>query len=254
MIVYKELSSLCHDLGFSARALYTASNSVDQHYHTVKIPKENGEMRTLHVPDRYMKTIQKSIAKNLLAYEEISPYAIAYRFGGSTKANAAPHVGHPVILKMDIRKFFDHITYPMVKEKVFPEKKYAEANRILLSILCVYDHTIPQGAPTSPAISNIILREYDDIVGKWCENHAITYTRYCDDMTFSGDFEPAPVIQFVKETLFERGFFVNAKKTVVLRNGQRKEVTGIIVNKKISVPASYKKSLRQELYLSLIHI
>lgn len=248
MIVYKELSSLCHDLGFSARALYTASNSVNQHYHMVKMPKGNGEMRTLHVPDPYMKTIQKSIAKNLLAYEEISPYAIAYRFGGSTKANAAPHVGHPVILKMDIRKFFDHITYPMVKEKVFPEKKYAEANRILLSILCVYDHTIPQGAPTSPAISNIILREYDDIVGKWCENQAITYTRYCDDMTFSGDFEPAPVIQFVKETLFEQGFFVNNKKTLVLRNGQRKEVTGIIVNQKISVPASYKKSLRQELY------
>ncbi|MBQ2258039.1 MAG: RNA-directed DNA polymerase [Lachnospiraceae bacterium] len=248
MIVYKELSSLCHDLGFSARALYTASNSVDQHYHTVEIPKGNGETRTLHVPDPYMKTIQKSIAKNLLAYEEVSPYAIAYRFGGSTKANAAPHVGHPVILKMDIRKFFDHITYPMVKEKVFPEKKYAESNRILLSILCVYDHTIPQGAPTSPAISNIILREYDDIVGKWCENQAITYTRYCDDMTFSGDFEPAPVIAFVKKALFEQGFFVNNKKTVVLRNGQRKEVTRIIVNQKISVPASYKKSLRQELY------
>lgn len=248
MIVYRELSSLCQDLGFSARALYTASNSVEKHYHITKIPKGTGEMRTLHVPDQFLKTIQKRIAKNLLVYEEISPYAIAYRYGGSTKANAAPHVGHPVILKMDIRKFFEHITYPMVKEKVFPAHKYSESNRILLSILCVYDHTIPQGAPTSPAISNIILREYDDIVGQWCENHAITYTRYCDDMTFSGDFEPAPVIAFIRKTLFEQGFFVNTKKTVVLRNGQRKEVTGIIVNHKLSVASSYKKSLRQELY------
>lgn len=61
MIVYRELSSLCCDLGFSARALYTASNTVDKRYHKIEIPKADGEIRELHVPDDFMKAIQKSI-------------------------------------------------------------------------------------------------------------------------------------------------------------------------------------------------
>ncbi len=248
MVVYRELSSLCHDLGYSARALYTLSNSVAEHYHDVMIPKANGEQRLLHVPDKFMKSVQKSIARNLLAYEEISPYAMAYRPCGSTRANARPHVGAPMVMKLDVRKFFDHITYPMVKEKVFSSEKYSESNRVLLSVLCVYSHTTPQGAPTSPAISNIILRDFDNRVGDWCDKRNISYTRYCDDLTFSGEFNPSEVKAFVKEELFKEGFFLNSKKTVVLRNGQRKEITGIVVNEKTSVPAEYKKRIRQELF------
>ncbi len=248
MVVYRELSSLCQDLGYSARALYSLSNSVSEHYHNAMIPKANGEYRLLHIPDKFMKSVQKSIAQNILSYEDISPYAMAYRPGGSTKANAVPHIGASMVMKLDVRKFFDHITYPMVKEKVFPSKKYSESNRILLAVLCVYDHAIPQGAPTSPAISNIILRDFDNRVGDWCSKRSISYTRYCDDLTFSGEFKPSEVKAFVKEELFKEGFFINSKKTIVLRNGQRKEITGIVVNEKASVPSRYKKRIRQELF------
>lgn len=248
MVVYRELSSLCHDLGFSARALFTASNTVEKHYHNVSIPKANGEMRLLHVPDDYLKAIQKSIARNILSQEEISPYAVAYRIGGSTKANASPHVGHEIVMKCDIRKFFDHITFPMLREKVFPVRKYSESNSILLSILCVYRHATPQGAPTSPAISNIILRDFDNRIGQWCMDKNITYTRYCDDMTFSGSFNPAELKEQIKKELFKEGFFLNSNKTVTLRQGQRMEVTGIIVNEKTSIPNSYKRQFRQDLY------
>ncbi len=248
MVVYRELSSLCHDLGFSARALYTASNTVEKHYHDVEIPKANGEKRLLHVPDDFMKAIQTSIAINILSQEEISPYAMAYRAGGSTKVNARPHVGKEMVMKCDIRKFFDHITYPMIREKVFPTSKYSESNSILLSILCVYSHATPQGAPTSPTISNIILRDFDNRVGAWCQERKITYTRYCDDMTFSGIFNPQELKEMLKRELFKEGFFLNSKKTVVLRLGQRMEVTGIVVNEKVSIPNNYKKSLRQELH------
>jgi len=79
---------LCHDLGYSARALYLLSNTATEHYHDVKLPKANGEFRLLHVPDKYMKSVQRSIARNLLAYEDISSYALAYRPGGSTRNNA----------------------------------------------------------------------------------------------------------------------------------------------------------------------
>lgn len=248
MVVYKELSSLCHDLGFSARALYTASNTIENHYHDVYIPKANGEKRLLHVPDDYLKAIQKRIARNILSQEEISPYAVAYRVGGSTKANASPHVGHEMVMKCDIRKFFDHITFPMLREKVFPIRKYSESNSILLSILCVYSHSTPQGAPTSPAISNIILREFDNSIGAWCRGRGITYTRYCDDMTFSGLFNPIELKSQLQRELYNEGFFLNSKKTVVLRQGQKMEVTGIVVNEKVSIPSQYKKNLRQEIY------
>lgn len=248
MIIYREISSLCQDLGYSARTLYSVSNTVDKHYHSVEISKSNGEVRLLHVPDKLLKSIQKRIADVLLSQECISCYATAYRIGGSTRRNASIHVGKKKVLKMDIRKFFDHVTYSMVKERVFTANKYSESIRILLSVLCVYIHRLPQGAPTSPAISNIIMREFDEVVGKWCNEKGIAYSRYCDDMTFSGDFDEKEIITFVDHELRKNGFFLNHKKTICLHDGQRKEVTGIVVNEKISVPAYYKKKIRQEFY------
>lgn len=248
MIVYREISSLCQDLGYSARTLYALSNSIERHYHTVELKKPNGGTRVLHIPDKFLKSVQKRISEVLLQREPISSYAVAYRVGGSTRVNACKHVGKNKILKLDIRKFFDYITYPMIKERVFAENKYSEPIRILLSVLCVYTHRIPQGAPTSPAISNIILRDFDEIVGAWCEQREISYSRYCDDMTFSGDFNEKEVIRFVELELRRNGFFLNHKKTVCLHNGQRKQVTGVVVNEKLSVPADYKKRIRQEVY------
>lgn len=253
MIVYRELSSLEKDLGFSARALYAASYHRNSHYHHSKIPKGNEEYRDLCVPDNFLKAIQRSIADHLLAYEEISPFATAYRPGGSTLVNARPHVGKPVLLKLDIRHFFDHIIYPQVKEKVFPAERYSESNRILLTLLCMYQDALPQGAPTSPAISNIVMKDFDNIVGIWCQNRDITYTRYCDDMTFSGDFAPHEVVPVVKQELRKMGFFLNSKKTTVVYSGQKKMVTGIVVNEKLNASATYRRKLRQELYYCKKH-
>lgn len=248
MIIYKEFSSLVNDLGFSGKALYSVSNRVHKHYHPVKIPKGNGEFRQLYVPDVFLKSIQRSINDKLLCMEEISPYATAYRPGGSTKVNANPHIGKPVLLKLDIRHFFDHLIYPIVKDKAFPAERYSEQNRVLLSLLCVYMDALPQGAPTSPTISNIIMKEFDNVMGAWCSDNGIAYTRYCDDMTFSGDFDPRPVIHRVKFELKKMGLFLNDKKTVIVRKGQKHSVTGIIVNERLSVPSEYKKQLRQEMY------
>ena len=125
MTVYKEFSSLENELGFSAKALYSASNQPHKHYRLVKIPKRSGEYRDLYVPDEFLKRIQRRINERLLVTEEISPFATAYRTGGSTKKNAGQHVGKPVLLKLDIRKFFDHLIYPLVKEKVFPAERYS---------------------------------------------------------------------------------------------------------------------------------
>ena len=178
----------------------------------------------------------------------VSRYAKAYRFGSSTLRNAKHHVGKQMVLKLDILHFFDSIRYSTVKDKAFPEEIYAEPLRILLTMLCYHKDALPQGAPSSPAITNIILYEFDELVGQWCLERGIAYTRYCDDMTFSGDFDPAEVIRFVRLELKKMGFLLNEQKTRIQRPGQQQTVTGIVVNEKLSIPADYRRKLRQELY------
>jgi len=248
MIVYRELSSLERDLGIPAKTLYAVSNSLGRHYRKVQISKKNGGYRKLSVPDEILKKIQRRIVDVLLIHMSVSPYAKAYRFGATTLKNAKPHVGKPVVLKLDILHFFDSIRYSDVKDKAFPATVYAENIRILLAMLCYYKDFLPQGAPTSPAITNILMYDFDEAVGCWCQERGIAYTRYCDDMTFSGDFHPMEVIQFVRAELQKMGFLLNEQKTRIQHSGQRQSVTGIVVNAKPSIPASYRRNLRQELY------
>ena len=248
MIVYRELSSLEQDLGISARTLYAVSNNISKHYHKAKLPKKSGGYRKLSVPDEILKAIQRQISEVLLIHMPVSKYAKAYRFGSSTLRNAKHHVGKQVVLKLDILHFFDSIRYSTVKAKVFPEEIYAEPLRILLTMLCYHKDALPQGAPSSPAITNIILYEFDELMGQWCQERDIAYTRYCDDMTFSGDFDPSEVIRFVRLELKKLGFLLNEQKTKVQRPGQQQAVTGIVVNEKLSISADYRRKLRQDLY------
>ena len=248
MIVYRELSSLERDLGISAKTLYAVSNNISKHYHKAKLPKKSGGYRNLSVPDEILKAIQRQISEVLLIHSPTSRYAKAYRFGSSILRNAKHHVGKQVVLKLDILHFFDNIRYSTVKDKVFPAEIYAEPLRILLTMLCYHKDALPQGAPSSPAITNIILHEFDELIGQWCRERNIAYTRYCDDMTFSGNFDPAEVIRFVRLELKKMGFLLNEQKTKVQRPGQQQAVTGIVVNEKLSIPADYRRKLRQELY------
>lgn len=248
MIVYKELSSLETDLGIPAKTLYAVSNSLSRHYRTVAIPKRDGTERLLSVPDPLLKHIQQQIANVLLRLEPVSPHATAYRPGSSIVGNAQPHTEKKLLLKLDILHFFDSVLYSDVKRRAFPESRYSEQNRILLTMLCYYRDSLPQGAPTSPAISNIILYPFDCAVGEWCRERRIDYTRYSDDMTFSGSFDPAEVTAFVGNELRRYGFFLNHKKTVTADRAQRQLVTGIVVNKEPHTAREYRRAVRQEIY------
>ncbi len=248
MIVYRELSSIEKDLGFSAKTLYGLSNSLEKHYHTVYLPKSDGSKRKLSVPDLILKPVQKSIADNILIQYPISKYAKAYKPGSSIQKNARPHVGKKKILKLDIEGFFDHILYSRVKDTVFYEEKYSESIRILLTMLCYYNDSLPQGAPTSPAITNIIMYDFDETVGAFCNEKNIAYTRYCDDMTFSGCFDEREIISFVKGELRKLGLFLKNRKTAVVPATKRQCVTGIVVNEKMNITKDYRKKVRQEVY------
>ena len=235
-------------MGFSAKTLYGLSNHLEKHYHNVLIPKRDGSKRKLSVPDLILKRVQKSIADNILVQYPVSNYAKAYKIGGSVQHNAQPHVGKRKILKLDIEGFFDHILYSQVKNIVFCEEKFAEPIRVLLTMLCYYKESLPQGAPTSPAITNIIMYDFDEAVGTFCNGRGISYTRYCDDMTFSGDFDEREVIAFVKGELCKLGLFLKNRKTAVVPASKRQTVTGIVVNEKLNITKEYKKNIRQEMY------
>ena len=248
MIVYRELKSLESDLGFSLKTLYALSNNLKKHYVSVEIPKRSGGVRRLSVPDKILKQVQRKITDVILSKMPISKYATAYRYGSSVAKNAVGHIGKPKILKLDILRFFDSVYYSALKEKVFVKERFSEPVRILLAMLCYHGDVLPQGAPSSPAITNIIMRDFDEKVGNWCEERGISYTRYCDDMTFSGEFEHSEVERFVKSELLKCGFVLNTEKTVAVGAGKRQTVTGIVVNKKLNLTSEYLRKLRQEIY------
>ena len=119
---------------------------------------------------------------------------------------------------------------------------------MLLTYLCTYNGFLPQGAPTSAYISNLVMKYFDDELGSWCEKNNISYTRYSDDMTFSGNFNPSIVIKKVKEMLFKLGFELNKKKIHIIKQNQQQKITGIVVNEKMQVERKYRKEIRKEIY------
>ena len=231
--------------------LYFLSKNADAFYKELVIPKKNGGERVLHTPRRDLKEVQRNILRYILSEKEISEYATAYRKGKSLFDNASPHVGHKYLLKMDISDFFGSITFNMVLSAAFPSKIYPKHVGVMLTSLCTKDSVLPQGAPTSPALSNIVMKNFDEILGSFCKEKGITYTRYCDDLTFSADTPLYSLSLKVTDMLKRRGFSVNQAKTHFLTNASSQRVTGLCVNEKVSIPKDYKRNLRQEVYYAL---
>lgn len=233
------------------KILYGISNNIDLNYEEIIIKKKNKNLRYLNEPSPILKSIQKRILKNVLEEKMISKCAYAYKKGLSTILNAKSHVGCKVILKLDIENFFDNIKFYKVYNSCFNENLYPKKLGMLLTNLCVYNGKLPQGSPTSGYISNIVLRNFDCNIDAYCKDKNINYTRYSDDMTFSGDFDIRKLIKFVNELLYKEGFRLNKSKIKVVLNTTRQQVTGIVVNEKINLSKNYKRKIRQEVYYVL---
>lgn len=207
------------------KILYSVSNNINSHYDEGIIKKKNGKLRFLNVPDDILKNIQKRILTNILEGKKISKYATAYKKGMSLKDNAMVHIDKKVILKLDIKDFFGNITWYKIYDSCFYEGLYPKQMGVLLTNLCSVGGVLPQGTPTSGYISNVVLRRFDEIIGGYCFEKNINYTRYSDDMTFSGDFEAKEIIRVVKELLNKEGFKLNNKKITILTKKNRQQVT-----------------------------
>lgn len=242
---------LAYELDILHKNLFELCRNAKKHYKLIKLRKKNGGIRQIHSPDSSLKFVQYRILHYILEKIDVSPYATAYIKGKKLKDNAEPHINHKYLLKMDITDFFGSITYLQVISAAFNSNRFPPQIGAMLTSLCCLDDVLPQGAPTSPMLSNIVMKNFDDIIGNWCKEHNISYTRYCDDLTFSADKPLYNVYLKVKNMLEKRGFEINESKTKFISNSSSQRVTGLTVNEKVTIPREYKRELRQELYYVL---
>ena len=114
--------------------------------------------------------------------------------------------------------------------------------------LCTVYGGLPQGAPTSPLLANMVFRKVDYRLKNFAKSRKLSYTRYADDLTFSGMFQKEQVIGVVSGILRDNGFTVQCRKTHVMQKNERQKVTGVIVNEKVRAPKELRKKLRQAAY------
>ena len=230
------------------KTIYSITNNIENNYKVYKIKKRNGKLRTIHAPNKLLKHIQKQILNNILNNKTISKYAKAYHPGISLRENALPHTNKNLILKLDIKDFFENINFIDVYNACFSIEYFPKSVGMILTYLCTYQDHLIQGAPTSAYISNLVMKDFDNVIGEWCDSNNISYTRYSDDMTFSGNFNPSEIITKVRKMLSKLGLELNNDKIHAIKKSANQNVTGLVVNEKVQTSSKYRKKIRQEVY------
>ena len=215
-------------------------------YYTFTIPKKSGGVRVITAPNEALKKRQRELLKKLQGRNWLSRRAHGFIRGRNIYTNASVHVGKKWVLNMDIKDFFPSLTYHHAYN-IRIGKGAAE--------VCVYDHitfhndSLPQGAPTSPWVSNYCMRDFDTRIRGLLRKRVsddIGYTRYADDLTFSSNshaLEKAEEI--VRERLEEMGLRLNNDKTRLMGRGQRQEITGLNINSgRPTIPKKYRRKVR----------
>lgn len=217
-------------------------------YRRFKIPKKSGGFRTIEAPVQELKIRQLWIKENILDKVYISEYAKGFKKETSIYHNAIQHVNKELVINVDIEDFFPSITYRKVY-RIFSYLGYTNQVAHLLTKICTNHHNVlPQGAPTSPTISNIVLIKMDKRLGELAKRAGCTYTRYADDITFSGDRTIKYLLPLICKIIEDEGYSVNKKKTRLQYSCQRQEVTGLVVNKKVSLSKNTIKEIENAIY------
>ena len=235
------------------------------HYIRFTIPKRSGGKRTLFRPHRTLAQAQRWIFENITSRLPVEPPAHGFITGKSILTNAREHAGHALVVNLDLTDFFPSIGFPRVRS-VFQRTGYSPAVATILALLCTecprrvmeYDGVtyhvatgprgLPQGACTSPSLSNQVARRLDRRLSGLATKLGITYTRYADDLTFSGDGELEDRVGYlmarVRHIAEDEGFVVNEAKSRVLRRNAAQIVTGLVVNDRPGVARKEVRRLR----------
>lgn len=216
-------------------------------YHWFPISQYNGKTRIITAPSRPLKERQRWILREILEHLKISAYAHGFEQAHSIVTNARIHAEHDYVLCLDIRDFFPSIKEETV-EGVFRRAGYTSRASKALAEVCCYEEQLPQGAPTSPRLSNIIFRDLDIKLAAIAAKRGAVYSRYADDLTFSSVNDLAGMEEEIRPLLEERGFYLNGQKTRLYGANEPKRITGIIVqNGVLRAPKYFKRKLRETL-------
>lgn len=230
-------------------------------YVEFSIPKKAGGMRMISAPVGPLKEMQRAVGALLQAVFTPSEAATGFIAGRSVACNARRHLHQNCVLNIDLENFFPSITKKMLRTALRQELSDRIPSSKVINMICslctVPDETgtevLPQGAPTSPVLSNIVLKRLDRRLSGFAVAHGCNYTRYADDITFSHNrpirrFSPFFMEQ-VRSIIEEYGLKINDRKTCIRVKGERLEVTGLTVGEKVNVSRRYVKQLRTLLYL-----
>ena len=239
------------------------------HYKRFQIPKKSGGMRNVSAPMLRLKRAQYWLLESILLKVEPHDAAHGFRHGRSIMTNAAPHTGKAVVINLDFKDFFPSISYRRVKG-LFASLGYAEAQAAVFALLATEadrdemeidgqtwhvaagERVLPQGAPTSPAITNLLCRKLDRRLTGAAQKYGFVYTRYADDLTFSAKaYDKSGLDRLMKTIRYvvrDEGLVINEKKTQVMRKGRHQEVTGLTVNDGVGVSRKERRKFRAYLH------
>lgn len=246
-------------------------------YITFQIRKKSGSLRTIHAPNNGLKAILKCINYILQAIHTPHKNAFGFVPNKSIVDNARKHEDQNYVYNLDLKDFFPSVDQARVRGRllVAPFHLDSSPERVklasILAILCCHrmdverwDETtqkwgtkklnvLPQGAPTSPTITNMICERLDIRLTKIAAEHNCKYSRYADDITFSSMHNiyqmGSPFLSKMEEIIKAENFYIQPSKTRLQKRGYKQEVTGLIVNEKANVNSRYVKELRHWLYL-----
>lgn len=234
-------------VGYNKTFIKKAALYPKSYYRHFNIPKKDGTFRSVSEPLPSLKEIQNWILIEILYKNKVSKYAKAFVPNRGLKDHVKYHINSEKVLTLDIKKFFDSIRFEFV-EKIFLRMGYSSNISNLLAKLCYLNNSLPQGAPTSPCLSNILLFEFDEIISEYCRKNNLKYTRYADDLAFSGAVKKTELIQLVKNELRKLKLMTNNGKIKLMKQNERQIISGLIVNSKVQVPKTQRNKLRNEMY------
>ena len=233
---------------FSTLSYYISQN--DLFYNKYKIKKKTGGFRAIDAPTLNLKKIQSWILENILEKIPLSESSFGFRQNRSIADNAEKHTHKEIVYNVDIKNFFPSILIEDIFY-IFYNRGYTYELSYIFSKLVVHNNHLPQGAPTSPYLSNIKCLKLDQSFELYCKNIDATYSRYADDITIStnnSDLLIKNLKEVSRKIIGKHGFKVNFKKERVQLSNQMQEVTGLIVNNGVKVKRKYKKEIEKEIY------
>lgn len=249
--VILSIKHLAQIVDVDLRMLRTMINHPSSFYYEYSIPKRSGGCRQIASPYPALLRVQRWINDNILSKVPVHESAKGFVKGLSIVDNARPHLGHATVLKADIKDFFPSVGVNRVR-MIFKNLGYRKKVAFALASLCCHNGVLPQGAATSPAISNIILKRLDARMSGLALRLGLTYTRYADDLTFSGKTIAPGLFKYIADIVSNEGFCINDTKTKILYWGNQQIITGVsIASGSLKLPRETKREIRKNVYYVL---